>query len=86
MKLRLSIEEVDCRRADLEGDESRELGLLCGRSREPKGESDLGVMGAVGSKLCDIDAGDLEREAGRTNGSDLLRPRELGSPVTCQSN
>lgn len=61
---------------DLEGDGSRELGLLWNRAGVSKGERVLGVVGARGSKLVDVEAGDRGRETGRPNGSDLLRPRE----------
>lgn len=63
---------------DLEGDGSRELGLLWNRAGVSKGERVLGVVGARGSKLVDVEAGDRGRETGRPNGSDLLRPREPG--------
>lgn len=73
--MRLSIEEVDRRRPDLDGEGSRELGLLCGcRPTESNGDSDRGVDGARGSRLVVVEAGD--RDLGWVYGSDLLRMRE----------
>lgn len=51
------MDDVDRRRPDRDGDGSRELGLLCGPA-EPEGDSDRGEVGAIGSRLLVLEAGD----------------------------